>query len=71
MDVLAEVNAGMSWRRFTALLAALSPDSMFRVLQRSGRSVQRVTGKDAAAFLSSLGGRRTTGEEVAGGPDRG
>jgi hypothetical protein len=65
MDALAEIDAGMSWRRFSTLLAGLSPDAIYRLMQRSARRVQHVTGKDAEALFASLGPKRKT--EVDGG----
>jgi hypothetical protein len=61
MDVLAEITAGMSWRRFSALLAGLSPDAMFRVVQRSERRVQHVSGAEAGAFFAGLGTGKKAG----------
>lgn len=64
MDALAEINAGMSWRSFSTLLAGLSADAIYRIVQRSASRVQHVTGKDAEALFASLGPKRKT--EVSG-----
>ena len=54
MDVLAEVRAGMSWRRFNALLSGLSPHAVYRLVQRQSARAQRIPGADAPSFYASF-----------------
>jgi hypothetical protein len=54
MDVLSEVRAGMSWRRFNALLAGLSPHAVYRLVQRQSARAQRISGADAPSFFASF-----------------
>ena len=54
MDVLAEVRAGMSWRRFNALLSGLSPHAVYRLVQRQAGRAQRISGADAPSFFASF-----------------
>ena len=54
MDVLAEVRAGMSWRRFNALLSGLSPHAVYRLVQRQAGRAQRISGTDAPSFFASF-----------------
>ena len=54
MDVASEVRAGMSWRRFHALLRGLSPHAVYRLATREGSRAQRLTGADAESFFASF-----------------
>ena len=54
MDVAREIGAGMSWRRFAALLRGLSGAAAYRAACGEGSRRQRVTGADAAGFFASF-----------------
>jgi hypothetical protein len=54
MDVLTEIRAGMSWRRFSALLAGLSPHAVYRLSRTQGGRAQRISAADAPGFFASF-----------------
>ncbi|MDI9600148.1 MAG: hypothetical protein QM323_11775 [Acidobacteriota bacterium] len=42
----------MSWRRFTTLLAGLSPSALYRLLASQGGKPRPLTARDAPAFFA-------------------
>lgn len=50
LDIVAEINNGMTWRRFGVLLAGLPPESMWRRVVAA--SVPVVTGDQARALIA-------------------
>ena len=54
MDLLAELEAGMSWRRFQSLLAGLSPDSVYGYAVRGAAGPKPLTAADAPSYFASF-----------------
>lgn len=54
MDLLRELDAGMTWRRFRALLAGLSPDSVYGYAMRKAAGPKPLTAADAPGYFASF-----------------
>ena len=54
MDLLHELEAGLTWRRFQALLAGLSADSVYGYATRRGTESKPLTAADAPAYFASF-----------------
>ena len=54
MDLLRELDAGMTWRRFQALKAGLSADSVYGYAIRRGTASKPLTAADAPAYFASF-----------------
>lgn len=54
MDLLAELDAGMTWRRFQVLLAGLSAESVFAYAVRQVAGPRLLTAADAPGFFASF-----------------
>lgn len=54
-DLTAEVEDGITWRRFAALLSGLSPDAIFRtVADTAPTDIADLAGDDPAAQMALL-----------------
>jgi len=54
LDLLHELDTGMSWRRFQVLLAGLSPDSVYGYAMRKAAGPKPLTAADAPGFFASF-----------------
>jgi len=54
MDLLTEVGAGMSWRRFQVLLNGLSAASVYGYAIRTAATPRPLTAADAPAYFASF-----------------
>ena len=54
MDLLHELDAGMTWRRFQVLLAGLSAESVFARVMRAAPGPRPLTSADAPGFFASF-----------------
>lgn len=54
MDMLRELDAGMTWRRFQVLLAGLSADSVYAYALRQTARPKPLTAADAPSYFASF-----------------
>lgn len=54
MDLLAELEAGMSWRRFQVLLAGLSANSVYGYAIRQAGRPKPLRAADAGGFFAAF-----------------
>ena len=54
MDLLAEIEAGMTWRRFQVLLAGLSAASVYSYAIRRAAAPKPLTVVDAPSYFASF-----------------
>ena len=54
MDLLAEIEAGMTWRRFQVLLAGLSAASVYGYAIRRAAAPRPLTAADASSYFASF-----------------
>jgi len=54
MDLLAGLAAGMTWRRFQALLAGLSADSVYGYAVRGEAGPKPLTAADAPGYFATF-----------------
>jgi len=54
MNLLHELDAGLTWRRFQVLLAGLSAESVYACVMRAAPGPRLLTAADAPSFFSSF-----------------
>ena len=54
MDLLRELDAGMTWRRFQALKVGLSADSVYGYAVRRAAGPKPLTAADAPSYFASF-----------------